>query len=134
MVIIFLHGHWPQTIGSCTNCREDELYSNLELRKKFRATSPLEALRQLASVQLSVTEEDEFRPPLITVWLASGQNFRGYLVNASTDKDHMFLFQQETETETDGAADLIYVYGSRIEAVTIWNVDDQPEDTFPGVR
>ena len=102
-----------------------------ELRKRFRASSPLEALEYLNAVLKNPKLPEDYRPPLLTVYLASGSTFRGYLVDASGEKDHTFVFSLEIQNEQDDAADLCYVYGSRIEAVTVWNVDDQPAGIMP---
>jgi hypothetical protein len=102
-----------------------------ELRKRFRSASPLEALEYLSNALKSPKLPDDYAPPLLTVWLASGSSFRGYLVDASGGADHTFVFSLELQNEQDGAADLCYVYGSRIEAVTVWNVDDHPAGLMP---
>lgn len=139
---IFKEGLWRAYIASAIKIAiaiskplnkesENLMFTLAELRNKFRAVSPLEALEYLDSIFKSGKLPDDYRPPLMTIWLASGSSFRGYLIDARREKDHAFVFSQEIVTDADDAADICYVYGSRIEAVTIWDVDDHPEGLLP---
>jgi len=96
-----------------------------QLRKKYRPVTPIEALEDLAKV-LRHPKKENFSPPLITVVMNSGHTFRGYLINDSGPEsvEKSFLFSIEMVNQGDGANDLIYIQGHRIESVTIWNVDD----------
>ena len=94
-----------------------------QLRKKYRPVSPVAALDDL-SVILNHPKKENYAPPLLTVVLTSGYNFKGYLLNASAKDagEKSYTFGLETENTNDVASDIIYVLGSRIESVTFWNV------------
>src|SRR5688572_28059438 len=96
-----------------------------QIRKKYRAASPQEALDNLAALMKHPNIPENYQPPVLTVVLTSGHTFRAYLCSATTDQEseRTYLFSLEMASG-DGAADLCYVLGSRIEAVTVWNVDD----------
>jgi hypothetical protein len=89
-----------------------------QLRKAFPAKSPISVLLHLMSIK--------GKPPVLTVTLTSGFQFRGYLINGGMDQGPAFVFQLEVQNEGDGAADICYVNGETIQAVTVWNVDDYP--------
>jgi hypothetical protein len=98
------------------------MLSNEELRKKFRANHPMHLLKHLDDMLVGKST----KPPLLTLHLASGSTIRGYLVGMSSADDFGVLLSQEIQNEGDGAADLCYIDGRRIEAVIVWNVDDYP--------
>jgi hypothetical protein len=97
-----------------------------QLRKKFRPASPVDILENLAQVCRDPATPPGYMPPVLTLVLKSGHTFKGYLVDSHSEKDSSktFLFSLEIVNEGDGAADLCYVQGSAIEALTVWNVDD----------
>lgn len=97
-----------------------------QLRKKYRPASTAEVLDGLAAIFDDPKVPEEYIPPLLTVVLASGHSFRGYLLGVQGEKEKTYLFSLEIQHEGDGAADLAYVQGGRIELVTVWNVDDYP--------
>lgn len=96
-----------------------------ELRKKYRAATPIEVLENLAAIVADPRTPEDYMPPILTIQLCSGGSFRAYLVNAAVNgTEPSFVFSLEVVNETDGAADLCYTMGKDIEAVTVWNVDD----------
>ncbi len=96
-----------------------------QLSKKYYPVSPCEALDDLAMI-ISHPKKQDFVGPIVTVVMISGNTFRGYLLNTTPPEtaEKSYLFALETVNEGDGANDLIYVQGHRIESVTFWNVED----------
>ncbi len=96
-----------------------------ELRTKYCPVSPTAALDDLSMI-VNHPKKRDFKPPILTVVMISGNTFKGYLLSATGDEgvEKSYLFALETVNEGDGANDLIYVQGHRIESVTFWNVED----------
>jgi hypothetical protein len=96
-----------------------------QLRKKYCPVSPMEALDDLAMI-VNHPKKEGFSPPLLTVVMISGNTFRAYLLSGTPEgkAEKSYLFSLETVNQGDGANDLIYVQGHRIESVTFWNVED----------
>jgi len=96
-----------------------------QLRKKYRPVSPMEALDDLSMI-VNHPKKESFSPPLLTIVMISGYTFRGYLLSGSGEEsvEKSYLFSIEMVNHGDGANDLIYVQGHRIESVTFWNAED----------
>ena len=96
-----------------------------QLRKKYAPATPCEVLDDLAMV-INHPKKEGFQPPVTTVVMVSGYTFKGYLLstNPPDSVERSYLFALELENTGDGANDLVYVQGHRIESVTVWNVED----------
>jgi hypothetical protein len=100
------------------------MLTKAQIRKKYLPVSPIQALDDLAMI-LNHPKKEGFNAPLTTVVMISGNTFKGYLVNASPAEaaEKAYIFVLDTD-HGDGANDLVYVQGHRIESVTFWNVED----------
>lgn len=98
-----------------------------QLRKKYRPASPQEVLDNLCELFDHPKVPADYKPPVLTVVLSSGHSFRGYVLESSGQGEtRSYMFSLEIENEGDGGADLMYVSANRVEAVTVWNIDDYP--------
>ena len=99
-----------------------------QLHSKYRSASPIETLESLVEL-LKAPPKPDFRPPMLTIALSSGYTFRGYVLNSSAgaqEKEKTYVFSLEILNDADKASDLCYVLASKIDAVTVWNVEDYP--------
>lgn len=96
-----------------------------QLRKKYRAVSPMDMLDDLITI-ITHPKKEDFRAPVLSITMISGYSFKGYLINGSgpDDVEKSYLFAAESPNLDSGANDLIYVQGHRIESVIVWNVSD----------
>ncbi len=95
--------------------------SHDQLRARFQAKDPRDALDEI--LQTVTNAPEGTRSPLLTIYLASGTSFKGYVLDAGGDHERHYLFIHEIKNETDGSRDLCYVNGNRIEALTVWDAE-----------
>ena len=96
-----------------------------QIRKKYAPASPCDVLDDLFMV-ISHPKKENFHAPVLTVVMISGNTFRAYLINTNPpdSAERVYMFALERENAGDGASDLIYVQGHRIESVSVWNIED----------